>query len=74
MKKANSAASVAAPIWKVTRWCCRSGQCVDCKQRGNLYGDLTKRQRITHAHNLTKATADTMTRNWREFAAETELM
>jgi len=73
-KKENSAASVEAPIWRVVRWCCRSGQCVECKLRGNLYGDMKKRKRITHADKLNKAMADHMTANWREYGAETELM
>jgi len=73
-KQMNSAQAVGAPIWKVTRFCCTSGQCVDCKQRGNLYGDRSKRKRITHADNLNKAVADTMARNWRSYDAEAELM
>jgi hypothetical protein len=63
-----------APIWKVTRLCCTSGQCVDCKQRGNLYGDRTRRKRIVHASKLTKPLADTMTTNWRAYEARTEAM
>lgn len=73
-KQQNSAQSENAPIWKTTRFCCRSGMCVDCKRRGNLYGDRNQRARITHADKLTKAKADEMTRNWHEFGAETELM
>ena len=72
--KKNSAESVDAPIWKVTRFCCRSGMCVDCKRRGNLYGDRNQRARITHADKLTKSNADRMVRNWYEFDAKTELM
>jgi hypothetical protein len=72
--KSASEESVNAPIWKVTRFCCRSGMCIDCKQRGNLYGDTSKRKRVMHADKLTKARADEMTSNWREFDARTELM
>lgn len=71
---AGSLDSVRAPIWKVTRWCCRSGMCVSCKLRGNLYGDMKRRARITHADKLTKASADFMCVNWREYDAKTELM
>ena len=73
-KRENSAQSENAPIWQVVRFCCRSGQCVDCKRRGNLYGNRKERARIVHANNLTKAKADEMTRNWHEFDATTELM
>jgi len=73
-KPSASLDSPNAPIWQVTRFCCRSGMCFDCKQRGNLYGDLSKRKRIVHADRLTKATADRMSANWREFDAATSLM
>lgn len=73
-QRSNSAESEKAPIWKCTRFCCRSGMCIDCKQRGNVYGDLKRRARITHADKLTKAQADKMSSNWREFDAQTELM
>lgn len=73
-QRANSAQSVNAPIWRVTRFCCRSGMCIDCKLRGNLYGDMKRRKRITHADKLVKAQADVMAKNWWEFGATTELM
>lgn len=63
-----------AKIWKVTRWCCTSGQCIECKLRGNLYGDRTKRARIVHADNLIKPFADRMAANWRAYEAKTEAM
>lgn len=63
-----------APIWKVTRYCCTSGQCVDCKRRGNLYGDLRRRRRIVHAKNLTKPSADQMVAGWTTYDARTEAM
>lgn len=63
-----------APIWKVTRFCCRSGQCVDCKLRGNLHGDMSKRARITHIDKITKSRAQEIARNWNEFDAKTEAM
>lgn len=63
-----------APIWKVTRFCCTSGMCVECKLRGNLYGDTRKRKRITHANKLTKPMADKMAANWRSYEAKVEAM
>lgn len=48
--------------------------CLECKERGNLYGDMRQRARITHADKLTKAQADRMSAGWREYEARTELM
>jgi hypothetical protein len=69
-----SSKSPNAPIWQVVRFCCRSGMCISCKQRGNLFGDRKQRARIVHADKLTKPLADTMATNWREFDAVVELM
>lgn len=65
-----------APIWKVTRYCCTSGLCVDCHTGGRGYkvSTLERRKRITHADKLTKPMADKMTANWQSYGAKTEPM
>jgi hypothetical protein len=65
-----------AKIWKVTRFCCTSGQCVDCHLSGRRYQvDMKeRRKRITHADNLTKSVADQMSANWSLYDARTEPM
>lgn len=55
--------------WQVTRFCCTSGFCVDCHQRGND-GSLARRQRIVHADRLTLQTARKMARGWASYEAE----
>lgn len=52
-----------ARVWQVTRFCCTSGQCFECRQRGH------GRERIVHADRLTKKMADTMARNWASYDA-----
>lgn len=63
-----------ARIWKVTRFCCTSGMCFECKKRGNLFGDMKKRKRITHADNLTKPMAEKMVVGWSAYDAKLEAM
>jgi hypothetical protein len=63
-----------ARIWKVTRFCCTSGMCFECKQRGNMYGDKNKRARIVHADNLTKPLAQRMAEGWVNYDAKVEAM
>lgn len=65
-----------APIWKVTRFCCTSGQCVDCHKSGKpyRYSMTERRTRITHADNITKPLAEKMAAGWRDYDAEVEAM
>ena len=65
-----------ARIWKVTRFCCTSGQCIDCHQRGWEWriSMTERRKRIVHADKLTKPQADLMARNWSNYTAKTEAM
>lgn len=48
--------------------------CIDCKLRGNLFGDMTKRKRIVHANNLTKPMAEKMAIGWSNYDARVEAM
>lgn len=57
-------------IYQVTRFCCRSAMCIDCKQRGNLYGDMKKRKRIVHIDKIDQRSAEMIAAAWREFGAE----
>lgn len=65
-----------APIWKVTRFCCTSGQCVDCHRSGRRWrvSMIERRKRIVHADNLIKSLAETMARNWAAYDAKVEAM
>lgn len=56
--------------WQVTRFCCTSGMCLDCRAVANG----KQRKRIVHADNLTKATADKMVAGWSSYDAKASLM
>jgi hypothetical protein len=62
-----------APIWKMTRFCCTSGLCVECHKRGN-HGEMKRRKRIVHADNLTKPMAEKMAANWGSYDPKVEAM
>jgi len=49
--------------YKVTRYCCRSGCCVECHTRNN-FGKLDGRQRITHTDNMSTPWAEYVAKNW----------
>jgi hypothetical protein len=57
-------------VWQVTRFCCSSGMCLDCRAIANG----TARKRIIHADRLTEATARTMARNWERYDAHASRM
>ena len=65
-----------APIWQVTRFCCTSGQCVDCHRSGRKYklSMTERRQRIIHIDGISKATATNIANNWRDYDAKVEAM
>jgi hypothetical protein len=54
--------------WKVTRFCCTSGMCLDCRAvaRGG------KRKRILHIGGLTKEKAEKIAANWPSYGAKVE--
>lgn len=49
--------------YRVTRLCCRSGMCLDCRAVANG----TKRKRVVHADNVTEAMAKRYLQGWRDF-------
>lgn len=51
--------------WMVTRFCCRSGNCVTCFA-GFI---MKKRKRVTHAALVTEAQAKMLQKNWAAFEA-----
>jgi hypothetical protein len=55
--------------WRVMRFCCRSGNCLDCGAGFNK----ANRKWVVHANKLTKASADRMVAGWAEFGAKAEL-
>lgn len=57
--------------YRITRFCCLSGLCIDCHQRGN-HGDTAKRARIVHADHLTDAVASRMLAGWANYGAKKE--
>lgn len=64
-----------APIWKVTRFCCTSGMCVECHtKRGHKPVGSARRVRIVHADNLTKSMAERMVAGWSAYDAKVEAM
>lgn len=56
--------------WRVTRFCCTSGMCIECRAVANG----TKRKRIAHADRLTQDRAETIARNWSSYGATAEPM
>ena len=60
-----------ARTWQVTRFCCSSGMCLECRAVAN--GGT--RKRIVHCDRLTRAKAEQMARNWSaHFEAKAEPM
>lgn len=59
-----------APIWQVTRFCCTSGMCIDCRAAANG----TSRKRIVHADKITRELADRMVSGWKAYDAKVSLM
>ena len=57
-----------AATYRVTRFCCRSGMCIECRANGNL----ARRIRITQADHLTEARAKEYVKGWREYDATLE--
>jgi hypothetical protein len=49
--------------YRVTRWCCTSGLCVDCHKRGN-HGDLTKRERVVQTDHVSRHWAKHVVTGW----------
>lgn len=70
----------APRIWQLTRWCCTSGQCVDCHLASPSETAMYKspgravRRRIIHADKLTEETAKRMEKNWSGYDAKACLM
>lgn len=56
--------------WQVTRFCCTSGMCLQC--RG--LGVLERRKRIIHADNVTKEIALKMEAGWPSYGAKASEM
>ena len=59
-----------AKIWQVTRFCCTSGMCLECRAVANG----TKRKRIVHVRNVTKEFADRCAAGWRAYDPKVEMM
>jgi hypothetical protein len=56
--------------WQVTRFCCTSGQCIECRAMANG----TKRKRVVQADRLTKKLAETVAKNWSSYDAKASEM
>ena len=56
-------------IYNVTRWCCASGDCIDCHDRRNrceapLWPHNAARVRVIQCKGLTKERAEVARKNW----------
>jgi hypothetical protein len=51
--------------WMVTRFCCTSGMCIECRAAANG----GSRKRIVQMGNLSEASATTVARNWAAYDA-----
>jgi hypothetical protein len=56
--------------YQVTRWCCLSGNCFDCRAVGNL----EKRKRVVQTDKVSKAWAMYVAGNWHHYGAKAEAM
>jgi len=59
--------------WRVMRFCCTSGLCVDCHQRGN-HGDKAKRKQLIHTDRVSEDWAKYVAANWHDYGATAEPM
>lgn len=57
--------------YRVTRWCCMSGCCIECHKRGN-HGDRDKRARVVQADNLSLQRAMQYLKGWQWYAPKIE--
>ena len=60
-------------LYRITRYCCIGGCCLDCAKRGN-HGDPAKRKRYVHASNVSRAFAEHCVMSWQRFDARMEQM
>lgn len=58
--------------FRVLRWCCTSGCCVDCHMRGN-HGDKNKRTRVLQGSGYSQRFAEYVAGNWHDYGAVVEL-
>ena len=56
--------------YKVTRWCCLSGMCLDCRAEG----DKSKRRRVVQADKLDPVMAERYLRGWKHYEPKMEVM
>ena len=56
--------------YRVMRFCCRSGNCIEC----HACFKLEKRKRIIHTSNVSKEWAKFVTANWHSHGATMEKM
>ena len=56
--------------WQVTRFCCRSGMCLECRAVANG----TQRKRIVHANYISRELALRMEEGWASYDAKAERM
>jgi hypothetical protein len=56
--------------YRVTRWCCTSGNCVHC--RG--FGNREKRKHVVQTDNVSKDWAKYVAANWHTYGAKAEPM
>ena len=54
--------------WKVTRFCCTSGMCIQCR----AVATGRKRIRVTQIDKLTKDRAEKIAENWHEYDGKAE--
>lgn len=65
-------------MYKVTRWCCKEGYCVDCHNRRGLglsAGSkvwLSYRKRVVQGDNLTMEQAKKFESGWTEYEPKIE--
>jgi hypothetical protein len=54
--------------YRVMRWCCISGMCLECRASG----DTSKRKRVEQTRNVSKTWAEHVVRGWSLYEATIE--
>lgn len=60
----------AGALYRVIRFCCTSGMCIECRAGG----DRARRKEVVQASRLTKTMAEKYVKGWVSYGARMEVM
>lgn len=70
MHRISNKPTFARGVYRVMRWCCVSGCCIECRAAF----DLRKRKRVVHTDHVSQAWAEYVAANWQMLGAKVERM